>query len=192
MTADGWWAETRGPDLAQGDLVAGLAVPRVATPVDAAVDHVDVETVTLDVIVLTQTCDLEHGKQPDVLVGRVVSWESFVAAQLQGGNEAVRSSQFAKNLRNGAVPPLHLLRYHEGAPQLSWSLVVFRELQTVPRDMLTRHVEQQPQRLRLRSPYREHLGQAFARFFMRVGLPLDVDDFERDGPAIAKAATAGA
>lgn len=157
MTGDGWWAETSHPepDLAQGDLVVGLDVPRLATPIDAPVDHVDIETVTPDVIVLTQTCDLEHGKQADVLVGRVVSWESFVATQMQAGNEAVRSKQFAKNLRNGAVPPLHLLRYHEGTPQLSWSLVVFRELQTVARDTLTRHVEQQPQRLRLRSPYRE-------------------------------------
>jgi len=29
-------------------------------------------------------------------------------------------------------------------------------------------------RLRLCPPYREHLAQAFARFFMRVGLPQDV------------------
>ena len=31
-------------------------------------------------------------------------------------------------------------------------------------------------RLRLLPPYREHLSQAFARFFMRVGLPVDIDD----------------
>ena len=29
-------------------------------------------------------------------------------------------------------------------------------------------------RLRLNPPYREHLAQAFARFFMRVGLPVDI------------------
>jgi hypothetical protein len=26
-------------------------------------------------------------------------------------------------------------------------------------------------------PYREHLSQAFARFFMRVGLPVDIPPF---------------
>jgi len=26
-------------------------------------------------------------------------------------------------------------------------------------------------------PYREHLAQAFARFFMRVGLPVDISPF---------------
>jgi hypothetical protein len=31
----------------------------------------------------------------------------------------------------------------------------------------------------LDSPYREHLGQAYARFMMRVGLPTVIDDFEK-------------
>jgi hypothetical protein len=33
-------------------------------------------------------------------------------------------------------------------------------------------------RLRLLPPYREHLSQAFARFFMRVGLPTDIPKFK--------------
>jgi hypothetical protein len=36
-------------------------------------------------------------------------------------------------------------------------------------------------RLRLRPPYREYLAQAFARYFMRVGLPLDANAFESEG-----------
>jgi hypothetical protein len=32
-------------------------------------------------------------------------------------------------------------------------------------------------RLRLLPPYREHLSQSFARFFMRVGLPVDIPSF---------------
>ena len=31
-------------------------------------------------------------------------------------------------------------------------------------------------RLRLCPPYREHLAQSFARFFMRVGLPIDIPE----------------
>ena len=31
--------------------------------------------------------------------------------------------------------------------------------------------------LRLLSPYREHLAQALARFYMRVGLPVDIPAF---------------
>ena len=36
----------------------------------------------------------------------------------------------------------------------------------------------QAHRLRLLPPYREHLSQAFARYFMRVGLPVDIDKEE--------------
>jgi len=36
---------------------------------------------------------------------------------------------------------------------------------------------QQALRQRLLPPYREHLAPAFARFFMRVGLPIDVSPF---------------
>ena len=35
----------------------------------------------------------------------------------------------------------------------------------------------QKPRLRLLSPYREHLAQALARFYMRVGLPVDIPAF---------------
>ena len=33
-------------------------------------------------------------------------------------------------------------------------------------------------RIRLLPPYREHLAQAFARFFMRIGLPVDIPRFK--------------
>jgi hypothetical protein len=33
-------------------------------------------------------------------------------------------------------------------------------------------------RLRLLPPYRENASQAFARFFMRVGLPVDIPPFK--------------
>lgn len=192
MTATGWWEEVTGRELAQGDVLPGLEVPRVPALPDhgAGRAEIEVETVDLDVIVLTQTCDLEHAKQEEVLVGRVISWTDFVTAQVAAGNEAVRSRQFARNLRNGTIPPLHLLRHHDGDPALPWALVHFRELHTMARDRLEDDAARQRTRLRLRSPYREHLGQAFARFFMRVGLPLDVGDFERAGPQQAKQVTA--
>lgn len=36
-------------------------------------------------------------------------------------------------------------------------------------------------RLRLLSPYREHLAQNFSRYFMRVGLPHDAKEFIDEG-----------
>jgi len=55
-------------------------------------------------------------------------------------------------------------------------VVDFQDLFTVPRSFLEALLrKRQTARLRLLPPYREHLSQAFARFFMRVGLPQPVD-----------------
>ena len=54
-------------------------------------------------------------------------------------------------------------------------VVDFHYVYTVPRNFLESLLEQRGQtRLRLLPPYREHLSQAFARFFMRVGLPVPI------------------
>jgi hypothetical protein len=51
-------------------------------------------------------------------------------------------------------------------------VVDFHDVFTVPRSFLETLLESRRlRRLRLLPPYREHLSQAFARFFMRVGLP---------------------
>ena len=56
--------------------------------------------------------------------------------------------------------------------EISVRVVDFHEIYTVPKAFLEKLLCTRKQaRLRLRPPYREHLSQAFARYFMRVGLP---------------------
>jgi hypothetical protein len=55
-------------------------------------------------------------------------------------------------------------------------VVDFLELYTLPRGLLEALLRSRGvPRVRLLPPYREHLSQAFARFFMRVGLPQPID-----------------
>ncbi len=55
-------------------------------------------------------------------------------------------------------------------------VVDFHDIFTLPRAFLeSLLIERQLPWLRLLPPYREHLSQAFARFFMRVGLPQPID-----------------
>jgi len=55
-------------------------------------------------------------------------------------------------------------------------VVDFHDVFTVPREFSEAILSQRNvPRLRLLPPYREYLSQAFARFFMRVGLPQPVD-----------------
>jgi len=57
-------------------------------------------------------------------------------------------------------------------------IVDFRSIFSVHFDFLVEFVKEKGDRIRLLSPYREHLSQAFARFFMRVGLPVDIPPFK--------------
>lgn len=53
----------------------------------------------------------------------------------------------------------------------------FREIHSLPIKYLQAHALKIGNRWRLKSPYLEHFSQAFARFFMRVGLPSAIERF---------------
>ncbi len=57
-------------------------------------------------------------------------------------------------------------------------VVDFRQIYSLPVAYLRRHAGGLGSRWRLQSPYREHFSQAFARFFMRVGLPTAIPSFK--------------
>ena len=65
----------------------------------------------------------------------------------------------------------------DGAIRNDFLVCDFRSLFGIHLTTLKELAAQQSPRLRLLPPYREHLAQAFARFFMRVGLPIDVPPF---------------
>lgn len=179
-----WWTRVSTAGHEQGDLLCNLPVPTV-THLTTDGDRPEVTYDRIDAIVVTQTCDLENSKVRTVLLARVVSWRVFAAAQFAAGNRAVKSSTSIANLIRCDIPPLTLLHERTEVPALPWSVCDLRELSTVDRAHLD-HVTTQPgsrQRLRLRSPYREHLAQAFARVFLRVGLPHDAGAFAAAGKA---------
>lgn len=55
-----------------------------------------------------------------------------------------------------------------------WTLAELHRLYALPKEYLQSVASGTDLRLRLLPPYREHLSQAFARYFMRVGLPIDI------------------
>ena len=184
MSEEDWYEPVVGPSLLQGDLImrcpiftieGGLKWPIVTQP------QVHVDAKTLDVIVVTQSCELDNRKTDTVLLARIISWQLLVRRENERGNESVKGSKFRKLLIDGFVPGLSLLNKRVADPGLPWSVVDFRQIFGLPRTFLEQFAGSQSSRLRLRSPYREHLAQAFARFFMRVGLPDDASAFEKEG-----------
>lgn len=177
MSDPGWWEQTTVTSLEQGDLLIGIPIYSVRGTIgDPQQAHV--ETEIGDAIIVTQTCDLDNDKIGQVLVAGVQQWATFAADQYAAGNTAVKSGQFHTNLIRGNLPPLTLLAASDDTiPTLAWSVADFRDLSIVQRSDVELHVTNTASRLRLRSPYKEHFAQAFARYFMRVGLPHDADDF---------------
>ena len=66
--------------------------------------------------------------------------------------------------------------------QLGLGVVDFHYVYTAPTSYVKQHAAQSGKRLRVCPPYKEHLAQAFARFFMRVGLPADIPEGKIKAP----------
>ena len=135
-----------------------------------------------DVVVMTQACDLEFERVSNVILCPHMSlaeyrpaWEAEMKRRNQNPTERAWRNH-CEDIRDGFVWNLTLLNAGKGSTlSIEHRVVDFHEVYNVPRNFLESLIAQRMQpRLRLLPPYREHLSQAFARFFMRVGLPVEV------------------
>lgn len=190
MTTNEPWYQVveAGEKLTQSDLVLNCPLLKWGTPPQASSDAAEFETLKqaitafqADVVVMTQACDLEHGKVENVvacphlpLSQFRVGWEQ---AMRQGNQNPTAKAwrNTCDDIADGYVWNLAFLnRCSLGAGELTTELRVvdFHDIFTVPRTFFESLLaRRQVARLRLLPPYREHLSQTFARFFMRVGLP---------------------
>jgi hypothetical protein len=165
-----WYRPLEAEDpVHQGDLMFGITL-RVVLPRNDSPGSFDIGEYTTDVIVATQSCDLEQGKVAQVEVIPVYPVAEWLAEQ------PLLFSQL-DSIRRGYVPATYLLPGWPEAPveaarrmrvvaldekrSISWQ--EFEEARHCPRVGLV-------------SPYIEHFGQAVARFYMRVGLPEDMPE----------------
>ncbi len=127
-----------------------------------------------DVIVMSQSCDLVLKKLDLVLVCPI-----WALVDLEKENDFFKKREGKEALRQGNVPGYHLLNKCEiESINRDFMAVDFRSTYSLPFALLNDIAAKQTKRLRLLPPYREHLSQAYARFFMRVGLPLDIPKFK--------------
>lgn len=164
--------------LEQGDFI--LECPIVIPP--AKLEEGDTPEITvqkIDSIILSQSCDLSHGKLDIVLVCPFYPLSDWLADSPHQSKNAKKKA--VENLRKGYSPAYHLLNRPEDLFFDDYQVVDFRNVYGINFNLLEEIIsESKTDRLRLLPPYREHLSQAFARYFMRVGLPQDlriVDDY---------------
>lgn len=160
------WFELTPTSLTQGLLLANLPVIELDGDGDAS------ETVVTG-IVLTQTCDIEW-KNPDrLLIALVNSYPELISSAERSWSDIGH----AKKLADGVVVPYFLL---PPTPVTGnhWAVASFLDTYHVSRNACQASLETVA--ASLKSPYLEHLAQAYARFIMRVGLPHRIprQDFE--------------
>jgi hypothetical protein len=123
---------------------------------------------------MTQTCDLAQARTEHVALCPITALGRF-----QEANPKFRDKRRLEELRKGRVEGLHLLASPVEPEDNRQSLVVdFKRIISLPFHYVVAHSEELGERWRLDSPFLEHFSQAFARFFMRVGLPASIPPFK--------------
>lgn len=174
-----WYAVVDGKEkLRQGDFFKGL--PLTIPPADFEYDPDNLQEIPVimdifDVIVLTQSCDLENEKIEMVQVCPYWTFEEVAEKK-----DFFKTKEGKESLIRSMSPGFHLLAPCDIAEFESGHLVViFKQVFGVNYDFLVDFAKKSEKRLRLLPPYRERLSQDFAKYFMRVGLPEDMPPFTK-------------
>lgn len=169
-----WWSEVDGADLFQGDFLPRCLVPFFNPDYGTTGETQDVPVKEYDCIVLTQSCDLNQGKAPLVALCPI-----FPISQYEQDNASFQAKGAWERVRSGRVEGLHLIASMDDPGNNRVCFVAnFREIYSLPIGYLQEHAKRLGPRCRLQSPFLEHFSQAFARFFMRVGLPSAIPSFK--------------
>ena len=148
-------------DITQGDIIKGCLVP-VLKELDITEEgqNVKAEISEIDGIVLTQACDIAHNKVENIILCAITSKTDFES--IEG---IIKGQQHAYHIIN---------EYKTEEFAQDYYIINFKDIYSVPVDVARSFAKRNGKRLRLCPPYREHLSQAFARYFMRVGLPINI------------------
>lgn len=190
---NGPWFEIVNADspITQGDLIVNCPLLEWEPERLSVEGSNEIETlkgatsaIIADVVVMTQACDLEHGKVTNVILCPHISlsdyhkyWKIDFEERGQTVSEKAWRSH-CNSICDGFIWNMSMLNKEvlPDGKETEVRVVDFHEVFTVPRAFLESLLAQRgKQRLRLLPPYREHLSQAFARFFMRVGLPVGIE-----------------
>lgn len=178
MIEEAFWIEVNGTDLRQGDYLPNCLVPvAIFDPENFSREQegaeLEVEVRETDLIILTQSCDLENGK-----AGFVALCPIYPIAEFEKVNPNFAKKGRWNEVRKGRIEGLHLLASPTNPSNNREALVVdSRQIHSLPFPYLVKHADGIGSRWRLRSPFLEHFSQTFARFFMRVGLPSSIPEF---------------
>jgi hypothetical protein len=203
MASDPWYTTAKDEKLNQGDLLTACPIlwPKPATEwiqqsstatgiaseglrqgSDTRTQYQMMVRVS-NVVVMTQSCDLTNEKTGFVLICPFYSFSDLLE-RINKENPKHKSNKkhifgVLRGTVNNIVSGTTVSKYLLGPCILkNWvrgmCIVDFERAVSMPYSYIKVISDSQKVRLRIKSPYREHLSQAFATFFMRVALDYDV------------------
>ena len=162
------WYESTTSDLEQGDIFVDF--PVVGLDWDGASGSLKAVRARVCAVVLTQTCDIAKSAQTSLLLAQAIPYEDLIKLP----NMSHFTGKGKKFLLEGTAISELLLAPCPGRFD-AHLVVLFRNLYVLPKQYVLAHRDEKS--ARLCSPYKEHLAQAYARYMMRVGLPVAIPDF---------------
>ena len=164
--ADWYRLLTANDPVYQGDQLFDVTL-RAVIPDPSGSGELAIEELQADVIIVTQTCDLEERKVDLVEVAPTFCLSNWLA-----NNPSWYNPIQLEAIRRGVSASLYLLPGWPTSPvpDMHRSRVVRFDQK---RTMTFAEVDEarRGRRIGLQHPYIEHFAQAVARFYMRVGLP---------------------
>ncbi len=174
--------------LEQGDfldnfpvIIPPASIGEVPNESAGKVATVDAEGEAFNVILMTQSCDIRDFRDDAQVI--LCPRYPLKEAKQSSGKSLNTSDGWGKLIR-GNVVGAHLINKCDiEKREFDYQVVDLQRIFSVPLSVVKAAATYQEDRVRLLPPYREHLAQAFARQFMRVGLPIDLP---RDWPYATK------
>ncbi len=187
------WYKIVDPDvpITQGDIILdcplvtwrGDQLPDLEGKRESEVLKAAMVATIADVIILTQACDLQYSKVANIILCPHLSledyrtaWEKEMRRNEQNPTPKAWKSH-CDDICDGLVWNLAMINSSQmNSSKIDIRVVDFHDVFSVPRTFLESLLRKRNSpRFSLLPPYREHLSQAFARFFMRVGLPIEIN-----------------
>jgi len=172
-----WYEIAEGDELMQGDFLLNFPViildNKLFHEPAKHTGHTKSHVEYYHFIILSQSCDLVANKIQKILMAPL--WTIDEMAQQQ---PEFSGKKYSEKIRRGDIVGYHMLNKVE-IPGFEMNFLVadFRNIHSFPMELVRQFANNPQKRPRLLPPYREHLSQAFARFMMRVGLPVDIPKF---------------
>ncbi len=163
-------------EISQGDILKNCPVPILGKMEELSASAiVDAKIEYIDGIILTQACDIANNKIDNIILCSITSKEEFERIQRANGIPSKGIQKNIEGIIKGQQNAYHIINnYKSDDFSEDYYIINFKDIFSVPVELAKIIAAENGKRLRLCPPYREHLSQAFARYFMRVGLPINI------------------